>query len=120
MINSAEEAIKHLKAEIMAQDWRINDRRLGMLDEAFKQLEPLFSERKSSRYIMGMAQGAMRYLKKHGERSLPDCLDFLKESLAHLVTIYERDDISPVKEVEIFNRAYARFRKLKQKIQNKS
>ena len=117
MIASAEDAVRQIKAELMAQDWRINDRRLALLEDSLRLLSPAFQGRKSSRYIMEMARGTMRYIRKHGERSLPDALDFLKECLANLVTIYEGGKISPVREVAIFNRTYARFRKLKQKVE---
>ena len=97
-----DEALERLKAEVLAQDWRLNERRINALEDAFEAIAEMARSRKSFRYVLGMARGTLDYIKKHGDSSLPEALDFFKESLAHLVSMAEEDDPDPRREEEIF------------------
>jgi len=113
-----EEAFQRLRAEILAQDWRLSSRRIEALFMAFDTLERVFEARKGPVYILGMARGALDYLKRRGDEALPAALDFLKEALAHLVSIYEDENMTAGREAELFNKAYERFNKLKERIKS--
>jgi hypothetical protein len=113
---SIDEAIQRLKAEIMAQDWQLSRRRSERLHVAFAVLDKAVAGRRGYDYILGMARGTLEYLDRHGRVARPEALDFLKESLAHLVTIVEDRELTGAREAEIFHRAYARFKTLKKNI----
>jgi len=65
-----------------------------------------------------MAANVLAYIKTHGT-SPPATIDFLKEAMAHIVSLYEDLADDPLKEEEIFQTLFARFTALKEKIQSK-
>ena len=69
--------------------------------------------------MLVMAANVLDYIKNRGA-SPPETIDFLKEAMAHIVSLYEdlADDHS--KEDEIFQSLFARFSTLKDKIQQRS
>ncbi|MDH5299647.1 MAG: hypothetical protein OEV91_11575 [Desulfobulbaceae bacterium] len=118
MILSIDESIQRLKAEILSQDWRLSPRRLELLEAAFTCLKNRFKSRKGMLAILAMADGAVDYMRKREEERVPpETIDFLKETMAHIVTLYEDHDYDPEREDELFKRVFGRFNFLKQKVQ---
>lgn len=113
-----ENSILRLKAEIIAQDWRLSPKRIEQLDLAFLCLLDHFKNRKPTHAMLVMAANVLGYIKTHGT-SPPATIDFLKEAMAHIVSLYEDLADDPLKEEEIFQTLFARFTALKEKIQSK-
>ncbi len=110
------QALQRIKAEIVSFDWRLNQRRIDLLSDAFSVIKDALPERKGYCYVLGMAGGALAYLERHGDAALPEALDFFKQSLAHLVTMLEEENLSEARESEIFHLVHGRFEVLKKKI----
>lgn len=119
MTLSIEDSILRLKAEIIAQDWRLSPKRADQLESAFQCLLDHFTNRKATHAMLVMAANVLGYIKNRGA-SPPETIDFLKEAMAHIVNIYEDLDDDRPKEDEIFQSLFARFSTLKEKIQQKS
>lgn len=116
MTLSIDDSIQKLKAEIIAQDWRLPERRIEPLEEAFFCLKNRFKTRKNLHAILTMADNVLKYLKSQKDKADPAFLDFLKETMAHVVSLYEEPKFDPGKEKEIFNRVYSQFGRLKEKV----
>lgn len=116
---SIEEAIQRLKAEIIAQDWRLSQKRADALEAAFACLRERFRNRKSTQAILFMVGSVVGYIKKRGD-ILPAAIDFLKEAMAHVVSLYEDLDFDPEKEEKIFTSLFQKFNKLKTTIKAQS
>jgi len=114
---SIDESIQRLKAEILAQDWRISPRRLESIEAAFSCLQKRFKTRKGMHAILAMADSVIVYMKKQDETVAPASIDFLKEAMAHIVNLYEDHDYNPDHEEELFQRVFKRYNVLKQKLQ---
>lgn len=113
MTISIDQSIRIFKAEIISQDMRLPRRRAEPLLEACACLKLRFKSRKNVAAILGMAEGVTLYLGKRGMEDDPDCLDFLKEALAHVVNIYEEGKFDPEREEYLGQRMYKRFTALK-------
>jgi hypothetical protein len=116
---SIEDSILRLKAEIIAQDWRLSPKRASQLEAAFLCLLDHFKNRKATHAMLVMAANVLNYIKSRGA-SPPETIDFLKEAMAHIVSIHEDLADDTPKEDEIFQSLFARFTTLKEKIQHKS
>lgn len=116
MILSLEESLQRLKAEIIAQDWRLSHKRVEMLRTSFACLKERYKTRKGVYAILVMADNVLQYIKKRGDNSPPDCIDFLKEAMAHVVNFYEDPRFDPEKDEKLFRKIYVRFNTLKEKI----
>ena len=116
VILTIDESIQKLKTEILAQDWRLPQRRIESLEAAFACLKQRFKSRKSTLAILTMADNVLKYIKKYGLTAEPDFIDFLKESMAHVVTIYEEEKFDPKQEHQLFQRVYEQFGRLRKKI----
>ncbi len=112
---SIEESIKKLKAEIIAQDWRISPKRAAGLEDAFGCLRQRFKNRRATHAMLIMAGSVLDYIKKRGGDP-PETIDFLKESMAHVVNLYEDLTFDPEKEELLFDGLFKRFQRLKGKI----
>lgn len=110
-----EESIKRLKAEIIAQDWRISPKRTEMIETALLCLQQHFQERKATHAMLIMALSVLDYIRKKGSNP-PETVDFLKETMANVVGQYEDLEYSPLREEEIFRSLFAHFSKLKELI----
>ncbi len=119
MTLSIEDSILRLKAEIIAQDWRLSPKRAELLDSAFRSLLEHYKHRKATHAMLVMAANVLEYIKNRGA-SPPETIDFLKEAMAHIVSLYEDLADDPPKEEEVFQSLFARFTTLKEKIQHKS
>ena len=117
MTLSIDESLQKLKAEILAQDWRLPPRRIEPLEQAFACLTQRFKSRKHVLAILTMADSVLRYLKKQENDPPPACIDFLKEAMAHVVSIHEDGKFDPEREEALFKRVYSQFSLLKQLVQ---
>ncbi len=61
---SIEESIQRLKAEIIAQDWRLSPNRASQLEAAFNCLRQRFMTRKATHAMLVMAESVLNYIKK--------------------------------------------------------
>ncbi|MCB2183669.1 MAG: hypothetical protein KQH63_16670 [Desulfobulbaceae bacterium] len=113
---SIDESIKRLKAEIIAQDWGLSEKRIELLDAAFSCLKQRFKNRKAAHAILIMAGSVLEYVKRKGENTPSDSIDFLKEAMAHVVNLYETDEFDLEKDEKLFKGLYFRFNTLKEKI----
>jgi hypothetical protein len=113
---SIPEALQYMKAEILAQDWRLSPRRIETLTLAFAAIEKDSGSRQALAQMLGMARATLEYIGRHGNKALPDVFDFQKESLAHLVNLIEDHELTSTGEAEICRRAYERFEALKKKL----
>jgi hypothetical protein len=116
VILSIEESIQRLKAEIIAQDWGLSTKRIDLLEAAFSCLQERFKNRKAAHAILIMAGSVLSYVKRKGENTPSNSIDFLKEAMAHIVNLYEADTFDPESEEKLFNGLYYRFNGLKKKI----
>ncbi len=114
---SIEDSVKKLKAEIIAQDWRLSSKRAAGIEEAFQCLRLRFKNRKATHAILIMAGSVLDYVKKRGGNP-PETIDFLKESMAHVVNLYEDLSFDPEKEEQLFAVVFKRFQRLKDKIKD--
>ena len=116
MILSIDESIQRFKSEIIAPDWRLNQKRADLLDAAISCMKQRFKSRKAALAILVMAANVLEYVKKRGDKLPPDSIDFLKEAMAHIVTLYEDPVFDPEKDEKLFQTVYSRFESLKKKI----
>lgn len=113
---SIDESIKRLKVEIIAQDWGLSEKRIDLLEAAFACLKQRFKSRKAAHSILIMAGSVLEYVKRKGENTPSESIDFLKEAMAHVVNLYESDEFDPEKDEKLFKGLYYRFNSLKEKI----
>ncbi|MFH1217802.1 MAG: hypothetical protein V1706_15005 [Pseudomonadota bacterium] len=113
---SIDESIKRLKVEIIAQDWGLSEKRIDLLEAAFACLKQRFKSRKAAHSILIMAGSVLEYVKRKGESTPSESIDFLKEAMAHVVNLYESDEFDPEKDEKLFKGLYYRFNALKEKI----
>ncbi len=116
MILSIDESIQRLKAEIIAQDWSLSQKRITLLEASFTCLKHRFKSRKAAFAILTMAGSVLDYIKRRGENTPTVTIDFLKEAMAHIVNLYEDGNFNPEQEEKIFRSLYSRFSALKQQI----
>ncbi len=113
---SPDDALEIIRAEILAQDWRLSPLRITRLRQALAFFVDGLEKRRGFAYIHSMAGGVLAYIEKHGNDARPAAIEFLKECLAHLAAFFEGRDISRAREAEIFHAAFGRFQKLKKDI----
>lgn len=113
---SINESIKRLKVEIIAQDWGLSEKRIDLLESAFSCLKQRFKSRKAAHAILIMAGSVLDYVKRKGESTPSESIDFLKEAMAHIVNLYEADEFDLEKDEKLFKGLYYRFNALKEKI----
>ena len=107
------EAMARIKAEIMAPDWRLNQRRAAGLRLALAALGDELAGRRSLGHLLDMAVVALACQERDGDSASPAVLDFLKHNLARLIDLWEDEAISRERDAEIFNQVHARFIKLR-------
>lgn len=103
-------AIGQLRAEIIAQDWQLSPQRIARLRDALASLRIFFASHSHALALLKMAISVVDHIEKQGSQA--KALDFLKENLAHIVSIYEDDTNNADHAREIVSRAYKRFRRL--------
>jgi hypothetical protein len=113
---SINESINRLKVEIIAQDWGLSTKRIDLLEAAFFCLKQRFKNRKAAHAILIMAGSVLEYVKRKGESTPSESIDFLKEAMAHIVNLYEADEFDLEKDEKLFKGLYFRFNSLKEKI----
>lgn len=110
MSSAIHAAIEQLRAEIISQDWQISPRRLILLRGAFGRLSSFFAQRSHALALLKMAISVVNHLEQHGVQAAG--LDFLKENMAHIVSLYEEDEEDTGREKELVRRTYKRFLRL--------
>ncbi|MBA3003809.1 MAG: hypothetical protein FP813_08170 [Desulfurivibrio sp.] len=116
MILSLDESIQKLKTEILSQDWRLSQKKIEPLQAAFTCLKNRFKTRKNALTILTMADSVLLYAQKRQGEVPPEFIDFLKETMAHVVNMYEDAKFDPDRDAELFKRVYGKFSKLKEKV----
>ncbi len=116
MILSLDESIQKLKTEILSQDWSLSPRKIEPLQAAFTCLKNRFNTRKNALAILTMADSVLLYAQKRQDQIPPEFIDFLKETMAHVVNMYEDGKFDPDRDAEVFKRVYGKFTKLKEKV----
>ncbi|MGV1100177.1 hypothetical protein ACUUL3_12310 [Thiovibrio sp. JS02] len=116
MIFSIEESIQKLKIEILSQDWSLSQKKIEPLEAAFTCLKNRFKTRKNAHAILTMADSVLQFAKKREAPLPPEFIDFLKETMAHVVNMYEESKFDPERDEDLFKRVYAKFNKLKEKV----
>ncbi len=116
MILSLDESIQKLKTEILSQDWSLSPRKIEPLQAAFICLKNRFSTRKNALAILTMADSVLLYAQNRQDQVPPEFIDFLKETMAHVVNMYEDSKLDPDRDAEVFKRVYSKFAKLKEKV----
>ena len=116
MILSLDESIQKLKTEILSQDWSLSPKKIEPLQAAFTCLKNRFNTRKNALAILTMADSILLYAQKRQGRIPPEFIDFLKETMAHVVNMYEDTKFDPDRDAEVFKRVYGKFAKLKEKV----
>ena len=116
MILSLDESIQKLKTEILSQDWRLSQKKIEPLQAAFTCLKNRFKTRKNALTILTMADSVLLYAQKRQGDVPPEFIDFLKETMAHVVNMYEDAKFDPDRDAELFKRVYSKFAKLKEKV----
>jgi len=116
VILSLDESIQKLKTEILSQDWSLSPKKIEPLQAAFTCLKNRFSTRKNALAILTMADSILLYAQKRQEQVPPEFIDFLKETMAHVVNMYEDTKLDPDRDAEVFKRVYGKFAKLKEKV----
>jgi hypothetical protein len=114
MVMNRGEALARIKAEVMAPDWRLNQRRLEGLRLALAELAGGLGGRHNLGHLLAMAQAALVWQERYGESAPPAVLDFLKQALARLADLLEDEVASAERDAEIFNKVHARFIELRQ------
>ncbi len=113
---SSAEAIRLLKAETLAPDWRLSMSRILALEPAFEKLIQEFSDRPDAVSVVIMARNVLSYVKRHNQFASYDCLSFFKEAMAHAVSLYEVESLEADYDAKVFRAAYGRFQALKRKL----
>ncbi len=103
-------AIQQLRAEIIAPVWQLSPQRIIRLRSAFATLSDFFAHRTHALALLKMATSVVDHLEHHDNQS--NAVDFLKEAMAHIVSLYEDDEQDPHREKETASRAYKRFLRL--------
>lgn len=116
MILSLDESIQKLKTEILSQDWSLSQKKIEPLQAAFTCLKNRFKTRKNALTILTMADSVLLYAQKRQGAVPPEFIDFLKETMAHVVNMYEDAKFDPDRDAELFKRVYSKFAKLKEKV----
>jgi hypothetical protein len=116
VILSLDESIQKLKTEILSQDWSLSPRKIEPLQAAFTCLKNRFKTRKNALAILSMADSVLLYAQKRQDQVPPEFIDFLKETMAHVVNMYEDGRLDPDRDAEVFKRVYGKFAKLKDKV----
>ncbi len=107
---STNAAIQQLRAEIIAPVWQLSPQRIIGLRSAFARLNSFFAHRTHALALLKMATSVVDHLEHHDNQS--NAVDFLKEAMAHIVSLYEDDEHDPHREKETASRAYKRFLRL--------
>jgi len=116
VIFSIEESIQKLKIEILSQDWSLSQKKIEPLEAAFTCLKNRFKTRKSALAILTMADSVLQFAKKRDTPAPPEFIDFLKETMAHVVNMYEESKFDPDRDEELFKRVYAKFVRLRERV----
>ncbi len=116
---SIDEAISRLKAEIISQDWRLSEQRAAALAAAFACLQQRFRNRKAVHAILLMAGNVLTYIQRHGDRRVPETVDFIKEAMAHVVRCHESGSLDVEEDKRMLRAVYRRFTDLRRTVRQR-
>ncbi len=116
---SIDEAIGRLKAEIISQDWRLSEQRAEALAAAFTCLQERFRNRKPVHAVLLMAAQVLTYVRRHGDRRVPETVDFLKEAMAHVVRCHESGTLDLEEDKRMLSAVYRRFTGLRRTVRQR-
>jgi len=114
---SIQESITRLRAEIIVQDWKLSPQRAEMLKAAFACLRQRFKNRKTPHDILIMADYVLNQGIKNNYIFIPPAIDFLKEAMAHVVSLYEDPLFDPDRETKLLKTFQIKIKKLLPAIQ---
>ena len=83
-------SIQLLKAEILSPDWTLSPRRNANLKTAMIHLHIFFTKRRYPKGLVAMTKQLLYHLRHHHTPN-NNAIDLLKEIMAHIVTIFEKD-----------------------------
>lgn len=92
--HSAPEAIRILKAELLAPNWTLSPQRNAQCTGAMDVLDFYFKDRRYSRGIVAIARQLLIHLAQETEPKR-GAIDLLKEIMAHTVTMFEGEHNEP-------------------------
>lgn len=120
MTLSIQESIIRLRAEILAPDWKLSPNRADLLKEAFTCLKQRFKNRKTPHDILIMAEHILDHGIKNNYVFIPPAIDFLKEAMANVVSLYEDPLFDPDREVKLLKTFQTKIDKLMTTLQQSS
>jgi len=112
-----DEAVRRLKAEIIAPDWRLTGYRLALLEAALGSLRDALAARRDAVAVVTMAENVLLYIKRHQALTTYVLLAFLKEAMALAVGLHEETAPDPDQDAWTFRAAYQRFQAVKRSLQ---
>lgn len=115
-----EEAVRRLKAEIIAPDWRLTASRIELLKSALGTLRHALAARRDALAVVTMAENVLRYIKRHQALATYVLLAFLKEAMALAVSLHEEAAPDPDQDARTFRAAYQRFQAVKDSLQGRA
>ncbi|MBU0729439.1 MAG: hypothetical protein KKE17_02055 [Proteobacteria bacterium] len=113
------ETIKIIKTEILAQDWGISPKRAERLLSAFSSIKDRFRNRKALHDIFSICVKTLSYISST-KKFHPGAIDFLKEAMAHGISLYEDPVFDPDKDEQTLREIYKKYAILKDTIREKS
>ncbi len=115
-----DEAVRRLKAEIIAPDWRLTVARIDLLEAALISLRHALAARRDALGVITMAENVLRYIKRHQALATYVLLAFLKEAMALAVSLHEEVAPDPDQDSRTFRAVYQRFQAVKGSLQGRA
>jgi|GEM_PF-141178 len=115
-IISLAESIQRFKTEVISQDWSLSPKKILPLQAAVAGMKAHFSGRRNLIAMLNMAASVLEYARKRREPVAPEFVDFLKETMAHVVNVHEEETIDQEAEAELCKRVYGKFSRLREKV----
>lgn len=110
-----DESINKFKAEIISQDWSLSPKKIPPLQAAVSCLKNNFSGRRNLIAMLNMIGSVLAYAQRRKDSVSPEFVDFIKETMAHVVNSYEEETVDLEEEARLCKRVYADYCRLKEK-----
>ncbi len=98
---SEHDAVVRLRVEVLAPDWQLSSNRITYLQGAFATLGSVLCHRPHCLAVLGMARNVLVYIAKR-PANMGKAMDFLKEAMAHIISMYEEDKPTEVGDKQHF------------------
>lgn len=115
-----EEALRRLRAEIIAPDWRLTDSRISRLEAALVTLRLDMATRRDAVAVVTMAENVLLYIRRRQALDTYLLLAFLKEAVAQAVSLHEEAAPDPHQDARTFRAVYQRFQAVKRGLQTRA